>query len=181
MFPFVFITIACGAISGFHALMASGTTSKMVDKESDIRSVGYMAMLFEGLVGVMALIAASALHPGDYFAINTTPAVFATLNMPMVNLMDLQSQVGENVIGRTGRRRLARPRHGADLREHSRHAKPDGLLVPLRDHVRGGLHSHDDRFGDARRPFPAAGSRRARLEAVGRYELDAERDRLPRR
>jgi carbon starvation protein len=102
MFPFVFITIACGAISGFHALMASGTTSKMVDKESDIRSVGYAAMLFEGLVGVMALIAASALHPGDYFAINTTPSVFATLNMPMVNLVDLQSQVGENVVGRPG-------------------------------------------------------------------------------
>jgi carbon starvation protein len=102
MFPFVFITIACGAISGFHALMASGTTSKMVDKESDIRSVGYAAMLFEGLVGVMALIAASALHPGDYFAINTPTAVFATLNMPMVNLLDLQAQVGENVVGRPG-------------------------------------------------------------------------------
>ena len=102
MFPFVFITIACGAISGFHALMASGTTSKMVDKESDIRSVGYAAMLFEGLVGVMALIAASALHPGDYFAINTAPAVFANLNMPMVNLLELQSQVGENVVGRPG-------------------------------------------------------------------------------
>jgi carbon starvation protein len=102
MFPFVFITIACGAISGFHGLIASGTTSKLVDKESDIRPVGYMAMLFEGLVGVMALIAATALHPGDYYAINATPAAFAALNMPMVNLMDLQAQVGENVIGRTG-------------------------------------------------------------------------------
>ena len=59
-------------------------------------------MLFEGLVGVMALIAASALHPGDYFAINTSPAVFATLNIPIVNLLDLQSQVGETVVGRTG-------------------------------------------------------------------------------
>ena len=107
LFPFVFITIACGAISGFHALIASGTTSKMVDKESDIRSVGYAAMLFEGLVGVMALIAASALHPGDYFAINTTPAVFEGLqqthtNLGMVNLLELQREVGENVIGRTG-------------------------------------------------------------------------------
>ena len=74
----------------------------MVDKESDIRPIGYGAMLFEGLVGVMALIAASSLHPGDYFAINTSPAVFATLGMPMVNLPDLQAQVGENVIGRTG-------------------------------------------------------------------------------
>ena len=102
MFPFVFITIACGAISGFHALIASGTTSKMVDREPDIRSVGYAAMLFEGLVGVMALIAASALHPGDYFAINATPAKFAALHIPMVNLDVLQAQVGEHVIGRTG-------------------------------------------------------------------------------
>src|SRR5262249_43081629 len=90
LFPFVFITIACGAISGFHALVGSGTTSKMVDKESDIRPVGYMGMLFEGLVGVMALIAASSLHPGDYFAINVLPAKFATLNLPIVNLVDLQ-------------------------------------------------------------------------------------------
>jgi carbon starvation protein len=102
LFPFVFITIACGAISGFHALIATGTTSKMVDKESDIRPVGYAAMLFEGLVGVMALIAATALHPGDYYAINTTPAVFANLHIPMVNLSALSAQVGENVIGRTG-------------------------------------------------------------------------------
>ena len=101
-FPFVFITIACGAISGFHGLIATGTTSKMVDRESDIRPVGYMAMLFEGLVGVMALIAAASLHPGDYFAINTAPAVFANLNIPVVNLMDLQAQVGESVVGRTG-------------------------------------------------------------------------------
>jgi carbon starvation protein len=102
LFPFVFITIACGAISGFHALIASGTTSKMVDKETDIRAVGYMGMLFEGLVGVMALIAASSLHPGDYFAINVLPEKFATLGMPMVNLLELQREVGENVIGRTG-------------------------------------------------------------------------------
>ena len=70
LFPFVFITIACGAISGFHSLISSGTTPKMIDKESDIRPIGYGAMLFEGLVGVMALIAATALHPADYFAIN---------------------------------------------------------------------------------------------------------------
>jgi carbon starvation protein len=101
-FPFVFITIACGAISGFHGLIGTGTTSKMVDRETDVRPVGYMAMLFEGLVGVMALIAAAALHPGDYFAINTAPAVFQSLHIPVVNLADLQAQVGENVIGRTG-------------------------------------------------------------------------------
>jgi carbon starvation protein len=75
LFPFVFITIACGAISGFHALVSSGTTPKMVDREPDCRMIGYGAMLMEGLVGVTALIAASCLSPPDYFAINTDPPV----------------------------------------------------------------------------------------------------------
>lgn len=71
VYPFVFITIACGAISGFHALIASGTTPKMIKKETDARMIGYGAMLMEGIVGVVALIAATSLFPGDYFAINT--------------------------------------------------------------------------------------------------------------
>jgi carbon starvation protein len=102
LFPICFITIACGAISGFHALISSGTTPKMIDKESHIRPIGYGAMLIEGLVGVMALVAASSMHPGDYFAINTSPAVYQTLGMSTVNLADLSAQVGENVAGRTG-------------------------------------------------------------------------------
>jgi len=102
LFPFAFITIACGAISGFHSLIGSGTTPKMIDKESDIRPIGYGSMLIEGLVAVMALIAAAALHPGDYFAINTSPAVFDTLNQAVVNLPELESAVGESVAGRTG-------------------------------------------------------------------------------
>lgn len=102
LFPFVFITIACGAISGFHGLIGSGTTPKMIDKESDIRPIGYGAMLIEGLVGVVALIAATALHPGDYFAINVPPSVFATLGIPTVNLQALEAAVGETVTGRTG-------------------------------------------------------------------------------
>ncbi len=73
LFPFVFITIACGAISGFHALIASGTTPKMIDKERDCRSIGYGAMLLEGLVGITALIAACAMPQEDYVAINTNP------------------------------------------------------------------------------------------------------------
>ncbi|MFN2456284.1 MAG: carbon starvation protein A [Pyrinomonadaceae bacterium] len=71
LYPFVFITIACGAISGFHALISSGTTPKMIAKETDARMIGYGAMLMEGIVGVVALIAATSLFPGDYFAINT--------------------------------------------------------------------------------------------------------------
>jgi carbon starvation protein len=102
LFPFCFITIACGAISGFHALISSGTTPKMIDKESDIRPVGYGAMLIEGVVGIMALIAAASMAPGDYFAINTPPAVFEQLNTPVVNLPTLEQQVGEQVAGRTG-------------------------------------------------------------------------------
>ncbi|MBX3187564.1 MAG: carbon starvation protein A [Labilithrix sp.] len=75
LFPFVFITIACGAISGFHALVSSGTTPKMVDKERDCRPIGYGAMLVEGLVGITALIAACAMPQEDYVAINTNPQI----------------------------------------------------------------------------------------------------------
>src|SRR5215210_1595091 len=71
LYPFVFITIACGAISGFHALISSGTTPKMIAKETDTRMIGYGSMLMEGVVGVVALIAATSLFPGDYFVINT--------------------------------------------------------------------------------------------------------------
>ncbi|HEX8844947.1 MAG TPA: carbon starvation CstA family protein [Pyrinomonadaceae bacterium] len=70
LYPFVFITIACGAISGFHALISSGTTPKMIAKETDARMIGYGGMLMEGVVGVVALIAAASLFPGDYFAVN---------------------------------------------------------------------------------------------------------------
>ena len=102
LFPFAFITIACGAISGFHALISSGTTPKMINRESDIRPIGYGAMLIEGLVGVVSLIAATAMFPGDYFAINTPPAAFASLGIPIVNLPQLEAAVGEIVAGRTG-------------------------------------------------------------------------------
>jgi carbon starvation protein len=102
LYPFAFITIACGAISGFHALIASGTTPKMIDRESDIRPIGYGAMLIEGMVGIVSLIAATAMFPGDYFAINTAPATFANLGIPIVNLPQLEAAVGESVAGRPG-------------------------------------------------------------------------------
>jgi carbon starvation protein len=79
VWPFVFIVIACGALSGFHALIASGTTPKMINKESDIRPIGYGAMLMEGFVSLTALIAACALEPGDYFKINTEKTQYAEL------------------------------------------------------------------------------------------------------
>jgi carbon starvation protein len=75
LFPFVFITIACGAISGFHSLVASGTTPKMIDKERHCRPIAYGAMLLEGLVGITALIAACVMPPEDYVAINSDPKI----------------------------------------------------------------------------------------------------------
>src|SRR5262249_11637434 len=102
LFPYVFITIACGAISGFHSLIASGTTPKMIDRERDILPISYGAMVLEGFVGVIALIAACALQPADYFAINTRPEVFAKLGMAVQNLPALERQVGEQLAGRPG-------------------------------------------------------------------------------
>src|SRR5687767_2013912 len=78
LFPFAFITIACGAVSGFHALIASGTSPKMLSCETDARLVGYGSMLTESLVGVMAMVAAATLDPGVYFAMNVGPATLGT-------------------------------------------------------------------------------------------------------
>jgi hypothetical protein len=100
----------CGAISGFHALVSSGTTPKMISREGDVRMIGYGAMLIEGLVGVVALIAAAALPQGDYWAINidlSRVGQFAEtlekMNANTDNLGELEQQVGgEALRGRTG-------------------------------------------------------------------------------
>jgi carbon starvation protein len=103
LFPFVFITIACGAISGFHSLVSSGTTPKMIASESQAL-VGYGAMLMESFVGVIALIAAALLVPGDYLAINTLlPAeALAAMGFPVSRLNELSSLVEVDVAGRPG-------------------------------------------------------------------------------
>ena len=118
LYPFVFITIACGAISGFHALISSGTTPKMIAKETDTRMIGYGSMLMEGVVGVVALIAATSLFPGDYFAINTAQRTDAqkvayaqlvethsaeSFNLQPREIDQLQAESGEKDLrGRTG-------------------------------------------------------------------------------
>jgi len=111
VFPFCFITIACAAISGFHSLVSSGTTPKMIGRESDIRVIGYGAMITEMCVGIMALIAACAMEPGQYFAINmggaaaeVTPKITA-LGFPVTptDMAALAASVGEKtMVGRTG-------------------------------------------------------------------------------
>jgi len=130
IFPFVFICVMCGAVSGFHSLVSSGTTPKMVEKESHIRTIGYGAMLLEGLVGVVALIAAAAMPPELYYAINVKiddvpkyqkqlDEMYVTLNgepaardrlhaagardIHQLNLAEVEENVGgESLRGRTG-------------------------------------------------------------------------------
>ncbi len=101
--PFCCITIMCGAISGFHALVSSGTTPKMLTNEMHSRAIGYGAMLTEAVVSIVCLIAACNLHPADYYAINVSPEIFKTLGMTPVALGDLTRLIGEtSLIGRTG-------------------------------------------------------------------------------
>src|SRR5574341_2241668 len=112
LFPFAFITIACGAISGFHALVASGTTPKMIRRESAARLIGYGGMLTESFVAVMALIAACTLDPGVYFAMNTTPAALARASEALgaagfvvtpEHMQQLAAEMGEaTLVARTG-------------------------------------------------------------------------------
>jgi len=109
LFPYLFITIACGAVSGFHSLVSSGTTPKMLMRESQIKFIAVGAMLAEGIVSVLALIAAASLLPLDYFMINVPvekfQSVFPQLHaMGFVdsNIAQLSADVGEKIIGRTG-------------------------------------------------------------------------------
>jgi carbon starvation protein len=107
LFPFCFITIACGAISGFHALIASGTTPRLLARETDARMIGYGGMLLESLVAIMALVAAASLPPGQYFAINSTKSVEwiqqQGFEVSEAEMQELADRVGEKTVqGRVG-------------------------------------------------------------------------------
>ena len=109
LFPYLFITIACGAISGFHSLVSSGTTPKMVMKESDIKFIAVGSMLTEGIVSILALVAACSLLPLDYFQINVPVEKFQAvlpklheMGFTETNINQLSAAVGEKIIGRTG-------------------------------------------------------------------------------
>ena len=112
IFPYVFICIMCGAVSGFHALVASGTTPKMVDREGDVRMIGYGAMLMEGLVAIVALIAAAALPNAMYYDINIDLARRPQFEQALkaldfdhdhgAELVSMEKEVGESLHGRTG-------------------------------------------------------------------------------
>ena len=129
VFPFCFITIACGAISGFHALIASGTTPKLLDRESDARMIGYGAMLMESFVAIMALLSAAVMEPGIYFAINAPPAVIGATAEHAAAVIrgwgfafdpiafDRADETGRRTLAAVAHRRRAEPRrrHGGDL------------------------------------------------------------------
>ncbi len=189
LFPFVFICIMCGAISGFHALVSSGTTPKMIDKESHVRPIGYGAMLMEGLVGIMALIAAASLDPKLYYDINVPLDKAQQWQQPLdklyaelgnvsgpehLNLAQVEEKVGgESLRGRTGGAVtlavgmsyiLTEPLVGTG--PAVRHA--DEILVSLRHHVRGAVHPDDHRHRHAHRPLSLAGGARAHPSEIRR-------------
>ena len=192
----------CGAISGFHALVSSGTTPKMVDKESDVRMIGYGAMLMEGLVGVVALIAAAALPNAMYYDINIDlgkrptflakhPDFAQFLKVSEVDphgghgqgrcgrcagseLVAMEQDVQESLHGRTGGAvTLAVGMARIFSERASRHELADRVLVSLRDHVRGPVHPDDDRRRHADRAVPGPGVPGQDLEAAGRPGLAA--------
>ena len=195
IFPFCFITIACGAISGFHSLISSGTTPKMIAKESHAWPVGYGSMLLESFVAIMAMIAACVLQPGVYFAVNspagivgaTPAAAVATISgwgfpVTAAEMAALAHDVGEQTLFyRTGGAPSLALGMAHIFAQRGRRPGGDRLLVSLRHHVRGAVHPDDHRRRHARGPLHAAGPAGPRVGAAGADQLDAGRDRRPAR
>ncbi len=184
VFPFAFITIACGALSGFHALVSSGTTPKMVANEGDIRLAGYGSMVIESFVAIMAVIAATLLDPGVYFAINsgtgvvgaTAEAAVQTISgwgypVTVEQMQQLATDVGEtSLFARTG----GAPSLAVGMASIFGTAfgkGPDRHLVPLRHHVRGRVHPDDGGCRHACLPLPRAGRAGPAVCAAGPHLL----------
>ena len=192
-FPFAFITIACGAVSGFHALVASGTTPKMLSSEADATLVGYGSMLTESFVGLMAMIAAATLDPGVYFAMNVGAGTLgATADSAATKIAEwgfmvtpqqldaLATEMGEaTLLSRTGGAPSLAVGMAGILVQRLHRGRP-GALVSLRHHVRGAVHPHDDRRRNPRRTLHAAGAARPRLGADGAHVVVSEHPRLRR-
>ena len=197
LFPFLFVTIACGALSGFHALISSGTTPKLIEKERQTRLIGYGGMLMESFVAIMALVAALSIDRGIYFAMNASAAATGgtvETAAAFVNGLGLAGvNITPDVLGadrprrRRGVDRLPhRWRTDAGRRARAHHAaahrrlRADGVLVPLRDHVRGAVHPDRRRRRHPGGPLHAAGLRRQLRPAVPRHLVAARRVGLHR-
>ena len=185
LFPFLFVTIACGALSGFHALIASGTTPKLIEKERQTRYIGYGGMLMESFVAIMALVAAISIDRGLYFAMNSPAALTGGTVETAAAWVNSLGLSGVNISPEHARRDGCQRRRGEHRLPHRRRPDPgrgpcphhaavhrrhrhDELLVPLRHHVRGAVHPHRGRRRHARCPLHAAGlDRQLRPEVQG--------------
>ena len=135
LFPFLFVTIACGAISGFHSLVSSGTTPKMLDKETDARFIGFGAMLCESLVGVLALIAASFDESRRLLRNQLPSRCFCQAGNAYGEPGHVLARSWRKTRGTQRRCSVAGSGNGPDIQRAARHGQTDGLLVPLRHHV----------------------------------------------
>ena len=185
LFPFLFVTIACGALSGFHALISSGTTPKLIEKERQTRFIGYGGMLMESFVAIMALVAAISIDRGLYFAMNapaaltggtveTAAAWVNSLGLAGVNitpdlLAETAANVGEeSIVSRTGGAPTLAVGLAHIMQQFIGGTAMMALLVPLRHHVRGPVHPYRRRRRHPRCPLHAAGlDRQLRPEVQG--------------
>ena len=193
LFPFLFITIACGSVSGWHSLISSGTTPKMIENESQIRFIGYGGMLMESFVAIMAMIAATVIRPGVYFAMNSSAGLIGADPAHAAEVIsgwgfavtpDMLAQVAHDVgevLDPVAHRRRADTgdRHGEHPVRLPRRQGPGGHLVSLRHPVRGAVHSDHRRRRHARLPVHDPGpGRRRRSRVQGDRIVDQQRDRL---